>query len=340
MIVCPNCFDDIGLRNEIIPQFSSERGTCPTCNSLDQHLIEADRLSNYFEVLIGIYVQSEDGAPLSQLLNDDWGIFSQSKISPPHAKEILAEILNDGEIVRKNFSISARCKSESAARWEQLKLELMHQNRFFPVTEFRKDWLEKILRYLVVKSDNLPPDWFRARIETNGAPYPATEMGAPPPKKASHGRANPAGIPYLYLASETETAAAEVRPHPGERVCIGKFHTKENLDFIDLRNPKSSISPFILDEEGDLELLRGQTDLLRILGEELSTPVVPMDVAFNYIPTQYLCELIKKFGYDGVIYNSSMGGGINLAIFDPEKADIDGVHEIDITGITLDMSAA
>jgi hypothetical protein len=33
-----------------------------------------------------------------------------------------------------------------------------------------------------------------------------------------------------------------------------------------------------------------------------------------------LCELIKKSGFDGVIYRSSVSGGINLALFDPDKA--------------------
>ncbi|WP_244510957.1 RES domain-containing protein [Mesorhizobium sp. LCM 4576] len=48
-------------------------------------------------------------------------------------------------------------------------------------------------------------------------------MGAPPKRRSSHGRANPAGIPYLYLGSLPETAAAEIRPHTGEVACVADF---------------------------------------------------------------------------------------------------------------------
>ena len=41
--------------------------------------------------------------------------------------------------------------------------------------------------------------------------------------RAREGRANPKGIPYLYLATEQETAVAEVRPWIGSRVSIAVF---------------------------------------------------------------------------------------------------------------------
>jgi hypothetical protein len=52
----------------------------------------------------------------------------------------------------------------------------------------------------------------------------ADQLGAPPPEKASAGRMNPAGISYLYLAFEQETALAEIKCVPSNQVAMGQFN--------------------------------------------------------------------------------------------------------------------
>ena len=66
--------------------------------------------------------------------------------------------------------------------------------------------------------------------------------------------------------------------------------------------------------------MRGDIPFLARLGEELTRPVVPQSAAIDYVPSQYLCEFIKKCGYDGVMYRSSVGDGVNMALFDPARA--------------------
>lgn len=56
------------------------------------------------------------------------------------------------------------------------------------------------------------------------------------------------------------------------------------------------------------------------MGDELTRPVLPQGAAIDYVPSQFLCEFIKKCGYDGVVYRSAVGDGINLALFKPEIA--------------------
>ena len=42
--------------------------------------------------------------------------------------------------------------------------------------------------------------------------------------------------------------------------------------------------------------------------------------AFRYLPTQYLSELIKQMGFDGLRFRSSLkNGGINVVLFDDIK---------------------
>lgn len=51
------------------------------------------------------------------------------------------------------------------------------------------------------------------------APYSPERM-KPLKDRAREGRANPKGIPYLYLATAKETALAEVRPWVGSKVSV------------------------------------------------------------------------------------------------------------------------
>jgi hypothetical protein len=161
-------------------------------------------------------------------------------------------------------------------------------------------------------------------------------MGAPPAKLASSGRANPIGIPYLYLGSTVETAICEVRAQPGEIVCVAEFVLNDDLKIVDLRGPKTLISPFLEEDEGSIALLRGNIDFLEILGKELATPIVPDGAAINYIPSQFLCEFIKKCGFDGVAYKSSMSNGMNVALFQPDAAKGQSVAEYEVANLSLE----
>lgn len=337
MLCCGQCFNDRGLKKQIIPQSSTERGTCPICGSTDQALIEPIALGDYFEFLIGIYRPDEDGKLLVEWLIEDWVLFKHSGIDQARANALLAAILDDGEIVRQKFVPMEQYQSDRLDHWEKLRQELMHRNRFFPDTEFDRERLEDLLSSLILDKDDESNLWYRARIEKGGQPYPVKEMGAPPERVASHGRANPAGIPYLYLGSTQQTAVAEVRPHPGERVCVAEFVIDVDLQIVDLREPRSLVSPFLLSDESAVGLLRGDIEFLERLGQELTTPVLPMSAAIDYIPSQYLCEFIKKCGYHGLIYSSSVSDGVNLALFDPAKAKVGDTKEFEVTRVTVDM---
>ncbi len=324
MLCCPNCFRDRGLEREIIPQLSEQTGRCPLCKAKNEPLVEANKLGDYFEVLCGIYARNEHGKVLVDWLIEDWNLFNLDRAM---ANSLLVEILDDGERVRELVVPSELCETRNLDGWEALREELRHVNRFFPETEFELERLEELFSSLLITREEWPREWYRARIETGGKVYKSEEMRAPPRELASHGRANPAGIPYLYLGSTPFTAIAEVRPHPGERVCVAKYRIEDDLPIIDLRNPRALVSPFLLEGEGEIGLMRGDIEFLERLGSELTTPVLPNDAAIDYIPSQYLCEYIKKCGYAGVLYSSSVSDGVNIALFEPNFGNVEDIYE-------------
>ena len=339
MYCCAECFSDKGLKTQIIPEQSREEGDCSFCKTKNQPIVEPNKLSEYFEVLIDIYRADENGKLLIEWLKEDWLLFDHSELSKDCANALLGEILDDGEIIHRKFVPSARDQCELIMTWKWLTMELMHSNRFFPDTEFEYSRLEGLFGNLVFDQSEHSSKWYRARIEEEDRCYKSEEMGAPPKRAASHGRANPAGIPYLYLGSTVETVAAEVRPHPGEIVCVVEFQIESELQLVDLRNPRSLISPFLLSDESALAKLRsGDIKFLENLGQGLEVPVIPTAAAIDYTASQYLCEFIKKCGYQGVVYNSSVSKGMNLALFDPDKANVVGeTTEHEITEVFVDM---
>lgn len=330
---CPECFGDRGLRKYIIPSLDPSRGKCDFCESTDVDLIEPEKLADVFGLLVDAYEPDPNGRSLVEWMKEDWQLFSHHRMDLARSKELLSEILDDGDIVRRPFVPSSAYRSEALAQWETLRDELMYKNRYFLDEALDADRLRELLDHL--PTDEMPLTWHRARILNQTDPYSIGEMGAPPKRYATHGRANPPGIPYLYLSSLPETAAAELRPHTGEVACVADFTLSSPLNAVNLCNPRRLVSPFLLADASAIGQLRADIPFLERLGDELTRPVLPSGAAIDYIPSQYLCEFIKKTGKDGVVYRSSVSDGINLALFNPEKATGGTVARFKISSVSV-----
>jgi len=131
-----------------------------------------------------------------------------------------------------------------------------------------------------------------------------------------------------------------VRPHTGEVACVATFSIPPNLTIVDLRNPRKLVSPFLLEDASSIGQLRADIPFLERLGQELTRPVLPQGAAIDYVPSQYLCEFIKKSGFDGVLYRSAVSEGINLALFDPTKVVASEVSLYNVTRVMVTVEVA
>lgn len=322
---------------EIFPSLNPVSGACSFCGMTNTQLVEPGSLTNYFELLVNAYERNENGKFLVEWMKEDWELFSHPLMDTAHAKELLAEILNNGEIVRHAFIPTPNSDSDGISKWDTLRNQLMYTNRWFLDVAIDFDRLRDLLDMLLAK--DLPTRWYRARICSEEEVFTIENMGAPPRRRASHGRANPAGIPYLYLGSSPDTATAEIRPHTGEVACVADF-TIPAIKAVDLRNPRKLVSPFILTDASAIAQLRADLPFLERLGEELTRPVQPAGAAIDYIPSQYLCEFIKKSGFDGVVYRSSVSDGINMALFAPARAVGGSVTRYKVSKVSVEVIAA
>jgi len=150
-------------------------------------------------------------------------------------------------------------------------------------------------------------------------PFPPKRM-KPIPGRSPEGRVNPKGIAYLYLATDRDTAQAEVCPWMGSLISVGKFRVKRKLAIVNCTTDEKGTRIFF--EEPAAE--QRETAVWCDIDRAFARPVSLRDDVADYAPTQVLAELfkVKVNGCDGVAYRSSLGEGHNIALFDLDLADL------------------
>jgi hypothetical protein len=268
---------------------------------------------------------------LVDLLQGDWNVFNIDGIRT--RQSLLKKISGNDDIFKTKFKPRYATELNNIEKWEKFREELKHNNRFFPDNAPSKADIQPFGKYIGVILGIGRQKFYRARINTTTGPIDISEMGKPDKLISSNGRANPIGIPYLYLASSIPTAIAEIRGHIGEKITIAEFDIIDDLELADLRDPKNTISPFQLNDDDELELIYKNMPYLTLLGSELSKPIIPRDANLEYLPSQFLCELIKHIGFHGIIYKSSVSDGNNYVIFNDDKLTKVKTYQYQITGI-------
>ena len=150
--------------------------------------------------------------------------------------------------------------------------------------------------------------------------------------RAREGRANPTGIPALYVGTSAETAISEVRPWIGADVSVAMCRLLRPMRTLDLTkgHGKSSFAGAVFRHvlgDGPLTAEDKAKAVWIDIDNAFSEPVTSSDDRADYAPTQVLAELFRSAGYDAIGYKSHFGDdgdrrGYNLAIFDPGIVEI------------------
>jgi len=150
-------------------------------------------------------------------------------------------------------------------------------------------------------------------------PYDRKDM-KPISNWQTEGRANPRGIPYLYLATDMNTALAEVRPWIGATISVAQLKIQREISVIDCskHHAKDNLFDIVLDRN------RSKEDGIWVaIDQAFATPVNKDDEAREYIPTQVIAEFFKSEGFDGIVYKSLLSNdGFNLALFNLNDAEV------------------
>lgn len=176
-------------------------------------------------------------------------------------------------------------------------------------------------------------DWRREKDGDDEFEVPCAYSGdrmKPLRDQASDGRANPKGIPCLYLATTREAAMSEVRPWIGSEISVGQFKLLRTLNIIDCSRDRGRVdSHFYFEEPSPEEIERS---VWAHIDRAFAEPMTRSDSMAGYVATQIIAELFKDAGFDGVAYKSNFGErGYNIALFDIDAADLIkcGLYRVD-----------
>ncbi|MDE6627234.1 MAG: RES domain-containing protein [Lachnospiraceae bacterium] len=208
--------------------------------------------------------------------------------------------------------------------WELFKHTIRHYNRFFEVDggDIRSACLEMINLYLYdfITDIDIDTVFYRAREQdtsikdiTGIDSY--KEMGPAPYNKAKTNRMSPAGISYLYVAGDKNTAFSECRLD-GKRAIVAEFKSKESLQIIDFSRSSFYWAGSIFEDDYDHDD-RWISDFLKNFVEEITSPVDDNveDHSYDYAATQVIAEYLRSKNYDGICFNSSVGEGKSYVFF-------------------------
>jgi len=341
MKVCKHCFNDIELQG-FVDSNSKEKGICDYCKGSETDIIELSDLLDFFTEFFNLFKYDDNGEPLTYLVNKDWNIFANYEESD-YNYQIIYHILKAIDSDIPNYGAKVVYQDEitnSINYWGQLKEKLKWESRFLTnledLKEYRWDYYFSQNTVNLANNDSL----YRARIHQDSQTdkFKFDEMGYPDKTKVIEGRANPAGIPYLYLSKSKETTLYETRVSYLDEVSIGEFRVKneETVSLVDFTKIPSAFS-YNTDNSDSIEDFAKSVLLKKRISEELSKPLRRYDSVLEYIPTQFICEYIRHItGADGILFESSLHkGGQNVVLFSQDKVECVNVSSVKVQEVEI-----
>ncbi|HFK1480975.1 TPA: RES family NAD+ phosphorylase [Bacillus cereus] len=323
---CEKCF----IIEEVVKKIQKDGqvGDCSYCSEENVKIIEVDQLREYIvSELVFQFSEGEGGHTLELWLTKRFS-YLNPKVSSLKQKEFLKELLF---FYSEEHKYKLDYKSTDAHKiWTNFKRDIRENKRFF--SEFIPELTEKLS--LVLENSkyllNSEVPLYRARI--GEGLYVSEEMLCPPPSDAKEGRVNPRGIPYLYTATDEQTALTEVRPWLKSTITLAKLHTHKELNLIDFTGVREMPSNLSFKEQVNLWTLKNW------LNNDFSLPINPFESYISYLSTQYVSEYVKSKGYDGIVFNSSLKqGGRNIVIFNQENVFVKSTEIVKVNSLDYDF---
>lgn len=309
MKVSADCFVDEELKDFINAQ--KNIAMCD-CTHQTAPIIDTEELEDFFVDLLYLYEPDKDGERLETCLLEDTRVFSHIEYVRAIMQDTVDRLSLGKDLTEKVSLKKEICNYECS--WENLKKEVLTEYRYFSRLE------DSMLKDLADMESSLSKGTFlyRARITPDDKLlWGPNDLWGPAAREAKAGRANPMGIPYLYLCTDAQTPLYEIRSSLQDRVTIGKFQVQETIRLVNL---STHISLFGLSSTQDMVSSMQRKKFFDKIGEDMSKPKRSIDSEIEYIPTQLVCEYCKRRSYDGISFHSSLNrDGINIVLFKNDK---------------------
>lgn len=322
MKICAECFEDIELKGFIISM--NQKGSCQTCGCIESYVIDIVETFDFFKSLLSNFKLDKQHSKKSLVtrIQDHWNFFKNADVG----NKIITEVVNNNDIPKDILITPVNFNDDilySVNYWDTLKEQLKWENRYFTdighLMTGEPGWDGLFFDELVIRSEDI---FYRGRIQNsaNADAFKTHEMFSPDKLYASAGRANPQGIPYLYLCDNVKTVPYEIRAAYLDEISIGTFRLKSSLNKdIRVSDFTEKAGLFSTDTSYDVINKRIRSALLKDkISSDLSKPIRRYDSELDYIPTQFICELLKNIpSFEGIKFKSSLhNDGNNYVFFD------------------------
>lgn len=336
MNICKDCFLDEELRSEINANAVID-GKCDVCGK-EGKVMDFAEFYDFFTSLLELYSPTvNSNKTIVDIIQDEWHFFKDKDV----AKVLLSDVIVTNNI---GYSITDFVNytdeiCDRIAVWDRLKTSVKENSRFFTnMDEFAQ------YNYLTAgKSLHVGQKLYRSRITPVGQKkIKRDKMGCPPKELATAGRANPIGIPYLYLSDSAKTTYFEVRAVYLDKLSVGTFRMERELKLIDF---VYDVNLFLSYNDSNISLKETiiKKKVIEAISSDLSKPLRRYDSEIEYVPTQLICEYCKRIvdsegaTADGITFESSLHkGGRNYVLFDESAAKCIRVDSHEITKIDID----
>lgn len=149
------------------------------------------------------------------------------------------------------------------------------------------------------------------------------ECGVPPKNFRTNGRLNTKNDPYLYMAMDKNTAIYEMRPSIKQTYSLAECKTITDLTLADLSNT---------------QMREGIDMAFSIISSKTSEPNTENKDDFYNI-TQCLSHIIDEYGYDGILYQSSLNkDGKNALLFCEDNVEFISSEIVTVDNVHIDYS--
>lgn len=348
--VCVECFADDFMRDlvrrEGAPVLDDEEA-CYFCGTFGGHRIPADELAERFENVVCRLFRSDQqmelreqegsGETLGELFCNSLGTLNSDMDEPD---DLLRAVLEerwintlpdddhpdiDASWILAEDDLTADSYTDALDTLRAEVLRLGHALHFGPGKRVAHDGpiaahaYDLIRGALELTEIALDPGTIlhRARLDLSEAGRSRPEEFLPPPVKlAKASRANLQGERVWYLARESETARAELRPGRASAVSVAEIVLQGQLRLCGLDRRLLETSPF--EDLDKYEKEKAVADAANAMGQMFAKPIRPGDTDTEYLITQFLARMMREDGFDGIAYPSSQNPeGLNYVLFDP-----------------------
>lgn len=328
MLICKDCFADEELRSEVSSN-STTKGTCEVCHAFGE-LLDSSEFYGFFDAFLQLFIPSNSDKTVVNIIQEEWHIFQDEKV----AATLLADVMRVHDY---GYSISTTVDysydiQNRIAIWDRLKTNVKEKSRFFTN-------IDEIVKYGYLTAGgalHIGEKLYRSRITPAGQKkIKCDKMGCPPKELTIAGRANPIGIPYLYLSDTAKTTYFEVRAVYLDKLSVGTFEVKRELNLVDFVYDVNLFLSYN-DSSVSLKEIIIKKKVIENISADLSKPLRRYDSELEYVPTQLICEYCKNIA-DGISFESSLHkGGRNYVLFDQTVVKCIRVDSHEIIHIDID----